>query len=262
MMYKILLVEDDWVLAEILIDFFHEHRFLVLYAKDGESAISMYEKEHPHLILLDIILPKKNGFEVIAEIRAKDYFIPIILMTGTELDPNSEIMGYNLGAVYYLRKPVLPDVVLAQVQRLLLSLHGEENYTIGNCHISLQSQQVKINGVPALLREKDIQVLSILLKNQSSVVPREHLMRTVWQDNEYDKNNKLDSSVSRIRKEFRPFPDIIIDPVYGEGYILRQKIKEKGKNPKAKRKEPLPPEDKSGKKEKDNSSKEQGEGEK
>lgn len=233
-MCKILLVEDDSVLAAVLTEFFTEHRFKVLLAEDGETALSLYETERPDLILLDIVLPKKDGFEVIAEIRAKDYFIPIILMTGTELDPESEIRGYKLGAVNYLRKPVLPEVVLAQVERLLLSLHGEENYTIGNCHISIQSQLVKINNTPVMLREKDIQILSLLLKNQGAVVPRQHLLKTIWQDNDYDKNNKLDSSISRIRKEFREFPDITIAPVYAEGYILRQKVEEKRKSSRGK----------------------------
>lgn len=221
-MYKILLVEDDKVLATVLKDFFEENQFEVLHAVDGETALSLYEKEHPHLILLDIMLPKKNGFEVIAEIRAKDYFVPVILMTGTELEPESEIKGYNLGAVNYLRKPVLPLVVLAQVERLLLSLHGEENYTIGSCHISIQSQLVKVNGDPLQLREKDIQVLSILLQHQGSVVPRQHLMQVVWQSDDYSKNNKLDSSISRIRRAFQPFDCIILEPVYAEGYILRK----------------------------------------
>lgn len=219
--YKILLVEDDLVLATVLKDFFEENQLTVLHAADGETALVLYEKEHPHLILLDVILPGMNGFEVISEIRKKDFYIPIVLMTGTELEPESEIKGYQLGAINYLRKPVLPMVVLALVKRLLNKSHGVEHYTIGDYHLTLQNQFVKINETSFQLRERDFQVLSLLLKYQNTIVARQYLLQVVWQDDAYDKNNGLDSAISRIRKAFRPFPEISIKGIYGEGYMLQ-----------------------------------------
>lgn len=130
-MYKILLVEDDVVLATVLKEFFMtDELFAVSHAADGEEAISLYNEEHPHLIVLDVVLPKKSGFEVIAEIRAKDYLIPILMMTGTELEPKSIIKGYELGAFNYIMKPVLPQALLAQIKTLLHLSYGTEKYTV------------------------------------------------------------------------------------------------------------------------------------
>lgn len=81
---------------------------------------------------------------------------------------------------------------------------------------------VKINDDPVLLREKDMQVLSILLKGQGQIVPRQQILKKVWDTDDYGKNNSLDSSISRIRKAFRRFPGLILEPVYAEGYILRK----------------------------------------
>lgn len=222
-MYKILLVEDDLALASVLRDYFVEAEpFDVLHAEDGEAAISLYAEEHPHLILLDITLPKKNGFEVITEIRAKDSFIPILLMTGSELNPESIIKGYDSGAVNYIMKPVLPKALLAQIKSLLHLSYGTESYTVGDYHIIIESQQVKINEASVLLREKDIQVLSMLLKSLGRIVPRQLILKKIWQNDDYSRNNSLDSSVSRIRKAFLPFPGIILEPVYAAGYLLRK----------------------------------------
>lgn len=222
-MYKILLVEDDVVLATVLKEFFvMDKLFAVSHAADGEEAISLYNEEHPHLIVLDVVLPKKNGFEVIAEIRAKDYLIPILMMTGTEIKSESVIKGYELGAFNYIMKPVLPKALLAQIKTLLHLSYGTENYTVGNYNIIIQNQLVKINDDPVLLREKDMQVLSILLKGQGQIVPRQQILKKVWDTDDYSKNNSLDSSISRIRKAFVRFPGLILEPVYAEGYILRK----------------------------------------
>ena len=220
MIYTILLVEDDLVLATVLKDFFEEHQLTVWHAADGEEALALYKDKHPHLILLDVVLPKKNGFEVVVEIRKSDFYIPIILMTGTEVGVESEIKGYRLGAINYLKKPVLPMVVLALIERLLNLSGAEEHYMVGNCRIAVQNQWVKINDTLCQLREKDIRVLTLLLKHQGTVVSRSYLLQSVWFDDAYDNNNKLDSSISRIRKTFAAFPEVSVKGVYGEGYMI------------------------------------------
>lgn len=217
--HKILLVEDDVILASALKEYLEDHGLEVFWAEDGEKALEVYEEECPNLVLLDIILPKKNGFEVIEAIRENDHYIPIVLMTGTEVEPESEVKGYKLGAVNYLRKPVLPMVVLALVQRLLDTLEVE-NYTLGCYQITLQKQLLQVGGKSFHLRERDIQVLSLLLRNQGRVVPRKHLMQLLWQDDDHKKNILLDSAVSRLRKACSAFPEIVIQGLYGEGHRI------------------------------------------
>ena len=116
---RILLVEDDRALGETLKDFFEANGLSVAWAQDGNAALKLFNSFNPKLILLDVILPGKDGFDVITEIHKTNTTVPIIFMTGTQFDASDQIKGYKLGAVNYLRKPVLPQVVLAQINNLL-----------------------------------------------------------------------------------------------------------------------------------------------
>lgn len=143
---KILLIEDDPGLALPLKEYFEDHGLVVCHTATGEKALSLYHQEAPDLILLDIVLPEKSGFEIIAEIRNVDLDIPIIMMTGTVFDPESEIKGYQYGALNYMHKPVLPQAVLALIQQILRTPKDLRQFQFGKFQIQIQSQSVKIGS--------------------------------------------------------------------------------------------------------------------
>lgn len=216
---RILIVEDDDVLGETLKDFFEVNELSVAWAQDGNAGLKLFKSFNPQLILLDVILPGKDGFEVITEIRKTNTTIPIILMTGTQFDASDQIKGYNLGAVSYLRKPVLPQVVLAQINQLVSRI-STRRFKLGNLDITVGDQLVMVNDTQVILRDKESKLLLVLLNSQQEVVSRNEILQFVWGDNCYRLNNILDSTISRLKKSLIVIPGIKIVNVYGNGYKL------------------------------------------
>ena len=217
--HKILLVEDDKPLGLALKDFFEENDFKVIYVLSGEEAVDVYEKENPSLVLLDVKLPGMDGFEVIEKIRNIDNQTPVIMMTGTEYDQANQVKGYNLRAIYYLQKPVDPEVLLAQIN-MLLDPPETMKYRMGGYTIIIQNREIMINDDLYTLPQKDVLVLSLLLRKKNDTVSRKELLLSVWNNDKISNNNLLDSSISSIRRILKNYPGIEIKSVYGEGYVL------------------------------------------
>lgn len=217
---KILLIEDDSGLAVPLKEYFEDNGLKVHHTATGGNALSLYHREIPDLILLDIILPEKNGFEVITEIRNIDPDIPIILMTGTVFNPESEIKGYQSGALNYIRKPILPPAVLALIQQILKVPKSLKQFSFENCRIRIHDQMVEINSEKYNIREKDALLLALLLNRANQIIPRVSILRQIWHDDQVKNNNLLDGAILRLRSIFRAYPSIRIKTIYGNGYMI------------------------------------------
>jgi len=223
---RILLVEDDPSLGETLKDFFEANGLSVAWAQDGNSGLQLFKSYQPQLILLDVILPDIDGFEVITEIRKTNTAIPIIFMTGTQIDIPYQVKGYELGAVNYLSKPVLPQVVLAQINKLL-SPSSTQRFKLEDTIITIDNQLVTINDTQIILRDKETKLLLYFLNNQHKVISRTDILQSVWNDTSLHLNNALDSTVSHLKKALSNFHNIEIASVYGTGYKLLVKKKKK-----------------------------------
>ena len=219
----ILLVEDDELLGQTLKDFFEYNDFSVLWAQDGNKAIEMYEESSPAIILLDVVVPNKNGIEIATEIRKSNRIVPIIFMTGTALSEKDHIDGYNLRAVNYLEKPVVPQIVLAQIKSLLEPPLIVREYNLKNITVKIDNQLLTIDNKEFKLRCKEIEVLDLLLDNVNRVIKRKEIMSAVWKHNSPRLNNLLDTAISNIKKVVEQFPNIEIRTIYGSGYILEEK---------------------------------------
>ena len=217
--HKILIVEDDRSFALGLKVFFEEKDFEVIHVVSGEKAIEEYEKRRPSIVLLDVILPGIDGFEVMERILQIDNTIPIIMMTGTEKNDDKRIKGFDMGVVNYLPKPFSPPVLLAQINKLL-NPPETKKYNLNGNHITIQHQELKINGSTYILRDKDILVLSALLKKQNETVSRNELLKSVWRSNDYSQSNDLDKSIHRIRTILDNHSGINIESMYGVGYRI------------------------------------------
>jgi len=217
---KILIIEDDLGLAIPLKEYFEDNGLETLHVTTGEEGLILYGAKLPNLILLDIILPKMNGFEVISEIRNKDLNIPIIMMTGTEFNSDNQIRGYELGAINYMQKPVLPKALLSLIQHILILPKDFKQYSLGRCLIRLQGQTVEIDSERFSVREKDIRLLGFLLDRVNQAVLRSTLLKQIWHDDHPDKNNLLDGAILRVRRLFKTQKNIQINTIYGNGYVL------------------------------------------
>jgi len=220
-MNRILIIEDDLFLGEALKDYFEANGLAVAWAQDGNSGLQLFKSYQPQLILADVILPDKNGFEVVNEIRKTNNVIPIIFMTGTQFEAPDQIKGYELGAVNYIRKPIIPQAVLAQINNLLN--HTAQQFTFENLNILIDRQSTVINNTEIILRDKEEKLLLLLLKNNQKVISRNNILLSIWNDNSHHLNNILDSTVSQLKKKLIAYPNLKIKSVYGTGYKLTLK---------------------------------------
>ena len=220
---KILIVEDDTNLAFPLKVFLEDNGFKVVHVISGEEAVEEYRKDCPSVVLLDVKLPGIDGFEVFAEIRKIDNSIPVIMMTDTEYNEDSQERGYNMGAICYMPKPVFPKAILARINSLL-NPQETKIFSLGGCNIAIQDRALSINDdIINTLADKDLQVLLILLEEKNEIVPRKDLLLSVWKSDDISNNNNLDKSISKIKKVLKKYPGIEIKNIYSSGYVLSTK---------------------------------------
>jgi len=169
---NILVVEDDPSLSEWIFDYLTEHGFQVTLANRGDTAIELIEADMPDLVLLDIMLPEKNGFEVCKEVR-KFYPSPILMVTACS-EESDEILGLELGADDYINKPVRPRVLLARIKSLLrrndtpIKMSGVK--TFGGLELDEKSKSVNLNGEYISISANEFEVLWLLAENANTTV--------------------------------------------------------------------------------------------
>ncbi|MDD4532639.1 MAG: response regulator transcription factor, partial [Bacilli bacterium] len=181
----VLLVEDDLQLGKILKDFFEENGLSVIWSIEGEDALKKFKELNPRLLLLDVVLPGIDGFTLASKVRQINGVVPIIFMTGTALDMENYHKAYQLlRATNYIEKPVNPNNALAQIMSILEPVNIRK-FSISNLHIVIDGQQLTINQKNFQLRDKDIQVFTLLLENVNSTVSRKDILNKVWRDDKF-----------------------------------------------------------------------------
>jgi len=215
----IVLVEDDLMLGQVLTDYLQCNNLSVSWATNGATGLKYCKELQPKLIILDVLLPDINGLELLYELRKTNSSVPVIFMTGTEFSVESQVKAYNLGAINYLKKPVIPEVLLAQINQLIQS-DGLKNYQFGETTIRIDKQLLTINNTILKLREKEVQLLMFLLDNDNRIVSRNEILKHLWCEDHPKRNSQLDSLISRLKKELAEIPNIKIEAIYGVGYTV------------------------------------------
>lgn len=227
MSYKILVVDDERPIAEILQYSLEKEGYEVICAFDGEEAITKSLEEEPDLILLDIMLPKKDGMEVCRSIR-KTKDIPIIMLTAKDSEVD-KVLGLELGADDYVTKPFSTRELLARVKANLRRLQAPEEPSlkigikIGELLINAESYTVHKEGNLIDLTHREFELLYYLGKHIGHVLTREHLLQEVWGYDYYGDARTVDVTVRRLREKVETDPS---HPEYimtrrGVGYSLR-----------------------------------------
>lgn len=222
---NVLLVEDDASLAEWVSDYLISHGYLVTHANRGDVAVELIKADEPDIVLLDVMLPKKDGFDVCREVRAF-YSNPILMMTACT-EETDEILGLELGADDYLAKPIKPRVLLARIKALLRrnieDVDNRENQRhFGEFSIDSKSRTASLAGELIPVSSHEFTVLWYLAERAGDVVSREKLISTV-RGIEYDGlDRSVDICVSRLRKKLKDNPDHPrrIKTVRGKGYLF------------------------------------------
>ena len=220
---NILLVEDDASLAEWIIDYLSDNGFAVTHSSQGDIAIELINDDKPDLVLLDLMLPRKNGFEICQTVR-RFYSSPILIMTAST-EETDEILGLELGADDYITKPIKPRVLLARIKALLrreTSENGENHLiTVGTFQIDSESKSVKLDGAVLPISMNEFDVLWILAKRAGQIVSRTELISQL-RGFDYDGFDRtIDIRISRLRKKLADTtPATKIKTIRGKGYLL------------------------------------------
>jgi len=227
-MNKILVVDDERPIAEIIKYNLQKEGFEVQTAYDGDEAIKTVHRMKPELVILDIMLPKKNGFDVLKEIRM-EYVMPVIMLTAKE-EENDKITGLELGADDYITKPFSNKELVARVRanlrRVKLSKVDEEMkfkiITVGNLTIDMNTYEVFKNEEIIDLTNREFDLLKYLFQNSDRVFNREHLLKEVW-GYEFGDLRTVDVTVRRLREKIETEDDKYIITKRGTGYYFKSR---------------------------------------
>lgn len=223
---NILLVEDDEHLAVILCDFLRWKGYTVILSHDGQQAFDFFRNHQVHLCILDVMLPKKDGFTLAAQIRELSQTVPIIFLTARSLEKDL-IHGFRLGCDDYITKPFNPNEleyrIKAVLKRCNTSSAGSSSsgiITFGNNEFDLNNLTLRINNQQFHLTRKEAQLLHLLLERRNQVVSRQTAGELIWKNYNYFVGRSMDVFISRLRKYLSADPSIAIVNIHGTGFKL------------------------------------------
>ena len=230
MQYKILIVDDDENICELLRLYLEKDGFDTVVANDGEQAVDYAAKYSPDLILLDIMLPKLDGWQVCREIR-KTSDVPIIMLTakGETFD---KVLGLELGADDYVVKPFDAKEVMARVKAVLRRTNGESENTenekktviYDNLEINITNYEMKVKGVAVDTPPKELELIYHFASNPNRVYTRDQLLDEVWGFDYYGDSRTVDVHVKRLREKLEGVSDKwCLKTVWGVGYKFETK---------------------------------------
>jgi len=223
---RILLAEDDLHLGFLIESFLESEGFEVKLCKDGELAIHAFQHYTFDLCLLDVMMPKVDGFTVAKTIRETNSNIPIIFITAKSLKED-KMKGYALQADDYITKPFDEEELLWKIKAIIRRTSSLEHSTttqntiqIGAFVFDFQNQSLSLNNEIKRITEKECEVLKYLALQPNKVIKREVMLKELWGENDYFMGRSLDVFITKIRKYLKDDPQVSIENVFGVGFIL------------------------------------------
>ncbi|MBL7884918.1 MAG: response regulator transcription factor [Bacteroidia bacterium] len=220
---NILLVEDDLNLGILLVDYLETEGFNARLCKDGELGLKVFQEGLFDLCLLDVMLPKLDGFSLAKAIRLKNKTVPIIFITAKSLKED-KLIGYDLGADDYITKPFDEEELLwkikAVIRRVPDTKDEEKIALIGNYIFDYRNHTIAFGNTLKRITSKESDILNYLYCHKNKVVKREELLTEIWGENDYFLGRSLDVFISKIRKYLKDDATLSIENVFGVGFIF------------------------------------------
>ena len=197
----ILVVDDELRMRKLIKDFLIASGFNILEAEDGEQALEVFEKEKSriNLILLDVMMPKLDGWSVLRQIRQESK-VPIIMLTarGEEQD---ELFGFELGVDEYISKPFSPKILVARVEAILKRTNQSQKEVkeYDGIEVDKEGRTIKVDGKPIELSLREYELLTYLLDNENIALSRDKILNNVWNYDYYGDSRTIDSHIKKIR---------------------------------------------------------------
>lgn len=231
-MPTILIADDNRQITSVLAEYAKKEGFSPAIAADGQEAIGLFHKIRPDIVLLDVMMPKTDGFEVCREIR-KTSNTPGIMITARGED-FEKIMGLDIGADDYIVKPFSPGEVMARVRAVLRRLKSadeqkKQTFSFDNLTVDLDDYIVTVSGREVSLTKKELEILWTLATNKNKVFSRDNLLNNLWGYDYFGDSRTVDSHIKRLRAKLDEFQHEKweIKTIWGVGYKFEEKTDEK-----------------------------------
>ena len=220
---KILLAEDEAALGQIIKESLETRDFEVLLCSDGEKALATYQSEKPELLVLDVMMPKKDGFTLAKEVREVDDTIPIIFLTAKS-QTQDVVEGFTIGGNDYLKKPFSMEELIVRIHNLLSRTRVQktsDSINIGDYTFDFPKQRLNYKDEDAIqLTHREAHLLFHLIKNQNNVLDRSLILNKLWGTDDFFSARSMDVFITKLRKKLNKDERIKILNVRGYGYKL------------------------------------------
>ena len=224
---KLLLVEDDWEISELLSEVLTEQQYVVDVASDGQAGWDFVQAFDYDLILLDVMLPKLDGFSLCRQLRSKDYHMPIMMLTAKDTT-TEKVEGLDAGADDYVVKPYKLDELLARIRALLRRGIDSGSPILSWQDLSLDTNTCKVTyeNKSLKLTPKEYRLLELFLRNGNKLLSRSKILENLWSFEEPPDEDTVKAHIRRLRKKLTKAgaSDDFIETVYGLGYRLKQDL--------------------------------------
>lgn len=220
---NILLAEDELALGMIIQESLESRDFKVRLCGDGQKAWESYQEQKPDILVLDVMMPKKDGFSLAAEIRKIDPHTPIIFLT-SKSQTEDVVKGFGLGANDYVRKPFSMEELIVRIKAHLDRLRIRQNQSdwivLGKYEFHPTRQLLKLGEAEQPLTSRESQLLQILLQNANDITDRTLILNQIWGSDDFFNARSMDVFITKLRKKLQDDPAIQILNVRGYGFKL------------------------------------------
>ncbi len=221
---KILLCEDDENLGMLLREYLQAKGFTTELCADGEMGYKAFLKTKFDICVLDVMMPKKDGFTLAKEIRNSNQEIPIIFLTAKTLKEDI-LEGFKIGADDYITKPFSMEELVFRIEAIIRRTKGKKNkestvYRIGQFTFDTQKQLLCLGDEQRKLTTKENELLALLCSHANEILQRDFALKTIWIDDNYFNARSMDVYITKLRKHLKDDPQIEIINIHGKGYKL------------------------------------------
>ncbi|WP_046743793.1 response regulator transcription factor [Kordia zhangzhouensis] len=219
---KLVLAEDEPALGQIVKESLESRHFEVFLCENGEEAYETYQTKQPDILVLDVMMPKKDGFTLAQEIRKENATIPIIFLTAKS-QVKDVVEGFEHGGNDYLKKPFSMEELIVRIHALLNRIHLKQDETkipIGTYIFNHTQQQLIWNETPVQLTHREAELLYHLSEKRNAVLDRTFILNKLWGDDDFFNARSMDVFITKLRKKLKNDPEIQIVNVRGFGYKL------------------------------------------
>jgi len=224
-MYNLLLVEDDTSLGYLLSEYLKMKGMELLWVKNPTEVLPLLEQRNFDLVILDVMMPELDGFSLGAEIHERYPDIPFLFLTAKSMKIDV-LKGFSVGAVDYLKKPIDEEELVVRIETLLTRLGGSPAEEValsnlGSYQYDPQNQCLRFEGEEISLTTRENELISYLIRHRNRLCTHADILKRIWGRNDYFNRKSLNVFITRLRKLLENDPNLKIENVHGQGFILR-----------------------------------------